>query len=194
MKSKNIDVSLVLDKLKKLLNIKSDAEFSRVLGFKSERTVNAWRQRGKVDYEKIILLALENNIDLNELFSSNNIKSISDDVEKISYKKDEFLNFSSPEEEFVFFYLKREIKRGLLSIIFSPAHEFLTRCLKKIEISNKELDLNNAKLILIKKIEECKINKLIDSEIKRQKVISEIINEFSNFECYVLMKFKEHFF
>jgi len=194
MNNKNIDVSLVLDKLKKFLNIKSDAEFSRILGFKSERTVNAWRQRGKVDYEKIILLALKNNIDLNKLFRSDNSKNISN--VKMNYKKNELLNvnFSSPEEEFVFFYLKREMKRGLLNIIFSPTHEFLTRCLKKIDISNKDLDVNKAKLILIKKIEKCEINKLIDSEIKRQKVVSEIINEFSNFECYILMKFKEYFF
>jgi len=40
------------------------------LGFKSERTVNAWRQRNTLNFQRIIEVAKKNNISLDYLFSN----------------------------------------------------------------------------------------------------------------------------
>lgn len=176
-----IDASSVLDKLKDNLKISSDKELANILDL-SNKTIAAWRIRNTFDCKKIIEIAINYGIDLNYLF----LDSVKEDN---SDKPNEF-------EEYVIFQLKKikKLDRNNIFLFFNPTNELLTRCLKQnkdIDFSN--LNKKNAKSVLISLINKCKLNFIIDSGIKRNKLIQEIEEEFSNIECYVLLKFKDYF-
>jgi len=177
-----IDINSVLDKLKEFFNIKNDKDLSIKLGFK-ESTVNSWRQRNTLNFQKVIEVAIKNNIDLNYLFNPNfnniNVKN----------ELDELI------EEFIFYYLKKEKKldrNSILNLIFNPIEELLIRCLKKVD-GKLNLTKKEAKSQLINIIQNCKINFLIDSPNKKELLIKEIEENYSNLECYVILKYKDKF-
>lgn len=59
----------VIKRLKELLKIKTDLELATILGVKPN-TISSWKKRNSLQFETIIELCKENNIDLNELFYS----------------------------------------------------------------------------------------------------------------------------
>jgi transcriptional regulator with XRE-family HTH domain len=176
-----IDVVSVIEKLKNALKISSDKELANLLDI-SYKTVAAWKQRKTLDFKKIIELAITYGVDLNYLF----LESVK---EEKSDKPSEF-------EEYVIYQLRKikKLDRNNIFLFFNPTFEFLTRCLKQTDdFDFSQLNKKNAKSVLISFIRKCKKNVFLDSEMKRDKLVVEIEEEFSNIECYVLLKFKEYF-
>ncbi len=175
-----IDINSVIDKLKKIFKVKSDVDLSRKLGF-SDRVVTTWKQRNTLNFEKIIEIAIEKDIDLNYLFKNNN--DVNNEIVDNLF------------DEFIIFYLKKQKKidrSSILNLFFNPLKELLTRCLKK-EDFDKTIDRANAKQQLINLINNCKISIFFDSQKKRDLLIKEIEEDYSNLECYVLLKYRKYF-
>lgn len=99
-------------------------------------------------------------------------------------------------EDYVITVLKRDLRldRSKISNLFFPGSEFITRHLKKIDSSNQiDLNVNNAKQKFIEFIKDTRISSILDTEIKRQEVINDIENKFSNIEVYLLLKYPNKF-
>ena len=93
-------------------------------------------------------------------------------------------------EEYIIINLKRQhrLERKFINLFF-PTAEFITRHLKNVDqetITN--VTITNAKYKLINYIKKIKLNKLLDAESKRKKIIEEIENDFADVEIYVLLK------
>lgn len=61
------DIKKVLKTLKHKLKIKTDKELSGIFGVKPN-TVSSWKTRNTIDYERLIAICRNHNLDLNELF------------------------------------------------------------------------------------------------------------------------------
>ncbi len=99
-------------------------------------------------------------------------------------------------EEYILKNLKRHYKleRNFLNLFF-PVSEFISRYLKDINEEYIEyVTVENAKMKFIIFLQKVKLNKFIDSDKKREKVILVIEKEYSNIEIYVLLKHKNLFF
>ena len=48
-----VDKSIIINELKKYLNIKTDSEFAKFLGLK-QNTISSWKSRNSLDYDLII--------------------------------------------------------------------------------------------------------------------------------------------
>jgi len=93
-------------------------------------------------------------------------------------------------QEYILINLKRKhkLERKFINLFF-PTSEFITRHLTNVDkgaVTN--ITISNAKHKLINFIKQVKLNKILDSESKRKKVIEEIKNDFANVEIYVLLK------
>ena len=177
-----ININRIINNLKILTSSKTDAELSQKLGL-GQKAVAVWKSRNSLNLQKIIEFALENNYSLDLIFKEDLL-----DNKNISIK--------DPFEEFVFFYLKKIKKldrNSFLNILFNPTMNLLTRCLKQFENENIFFSKTNSKEVLLNLIQKCNLNFLIDSEIKRKKLLEEIEEEFSNLECYVILKFRDKF-
>jgi len=67
----------------------------------------------------------------------------------------------------------KKLDRNNIFLFFNPTYELLTRCLKQnknIDFSN--LNKRNAKSVLISLVNKCKMNFILDSGIKRNKLIT----------------------
>jgi len=177
-----MDKIKIIDNLKNMLNCKTDFELAEKLGL-NKRTISVWRQRNSVNLEKIIEYAVENNLDLNVLFKTK-IFELLEEEPKIDLL-----------EEFIVFYLKKIKKidrKNIFNLLFYPSVELLTFCLKQ-----KEIDIffskANAKNILISIIKDCKLNSLLHSNKKREELTNEIQENYSNLECYVILKYRDYF-
>ena len=98
-------------------------------------------------------------------------------------------------EEYIIKNLKRQhkLERNFLNLFF-PVSEFISRYLKEIDDEYVEyVTVENAKMKLIKFLQKVKLNKYIDSDNKREKVILAIEKEYSKVEIYVLLKHKNLF-
>lgn len=62
-----LDTSKILQKIKKMVGVKTDLELSKLLHVKPN-TISSWKKRNSLQYESIIALCQEHNVDLNELF------------------------------------------------------------------------------------------------------------------------------
>jgi len=70
MQGKNsLNANLVLQKIKKALNISTDIQLSEFLNIKPN-TISTWKKRNSLDYASIIAISELYEIDLNELFFS----------------------------------------------------------------------------------------------------------------------------
>ncbi|RNL84089.1 hypothetical protein ED312_14190 [Sinomicrobium pectinilyticum] len=98
----NVDVTLLLKKLKNHLGIQTNIELSRVLDVKPN-TISTWKRRNSLDYELIISICNMLDIDLNALFSteytrnrsSNSILAVPIEAHYqyvSNYQKEEFLD------------------------------------------------------------------------------------------------------
>jgi len=178
-----IDTFRVINNLKILTNSKNDSELSTKLGL-NQRAVANWKTRNNLNIDKIIKFALENNYSLDLIFKGNLSISDSDKI--------------NPIEEFIIFYLKKIKKldrNNFLNILLNPTIDLLGRCLKQdysIDLI-KNLSQENAKNVLIDLIKRYDLSILIDTELKRKKLIEEIKEEFSNLECYVILKYRDYF-
>lgn len=65
MNENQINIENILNRIKRSLELKNDNELSEVLQLSSRSLINHWKKNNKVDYEKIILLCKNNNLDLN---------------------------------------------------------------------------------------------------------------------------------
>lgn len=75
----------LINKIKKIENVKTDPEIAEILGVLPS-TFRGWIQRDAVQHETIILYALKKNIDLNSLYSeTENIKSIEKSCDEVVF-------------------------------------------------------------------------------------------------------------
>src|SRR5690606_27314989 len=61
------NAKLIIQRIRQGLNINSDKEFCLMLGIK-QNTLSTWKKRDTLDFNKIISLCEQNNLDLNEIF------------------------------------------------------------------------------------------------------------------------------
>lgn len=64
---KSHNAILIIDKLKKHLNINTDLDLSELLNVRPN-TISTWKKRNSLDFNLIVALCEKNNIDLNDLF------------------------------------------------------------------------------------------------------------------------------
>ncbi|WP_461534363.1 LexA family transcriptional regulator [Sinomicrobium sp.] len=64
---KSLNAILILEKLKKHLQIKTNTELARILNVKPN-TISTWKRRNSVDYELIVSICQQQGIDLNTVF------------------------------------------------------------------------------------------------------------------------------
>ncbi len=79
-----LDATIVLNRLKLYLNVKTDLQLSTLLKVKPN-TITSWKKRNSLQFESIIDICEINEIDLNELFYGiNRLKTVqnNDDVEE----------------------------------------------------------------------------------------------------------------
>jgi len=174
-----IDVNNVIDKLKKFFNVKTDVELSRKLGF-SDRVVTTWKQRNTLNFEKIIEVAIKENIDLNYLFKR--------DLKKQNEEIYDFNLF----EDFIFYNLKRTIFKESFFNKFNANLQFLFKVVKE-SISYVNFTREDAKKVLIEIIKNYEINSILDSDVKKENVMKFIEENLSNIECYVFLSKFEKF-
>ena len=106
-----------------------------------------------------------------------------------NYKEDEE-EIPQYLQEYILINLKRKhkLERKFINLFF-PTAEFITRHLSNVdEDTVTNVTIANAKNKLINFIKQVKLNKILDAESKRKKVIEEIKNDFANVEIYVLLK------
>lgn len=65
------NAKLIIQTIKDSLGIKNDKEFCKILDIK-QNTLSTWRKRDTLDFNKIISICEENNLDLNEVFFPEN--------------------------------------------------------------------------------------------------------------------------
>jgi len=194
-----MNISNILKKLKDVVGVKSDKELASLLDV-SYSTIAAWKKRNTLDFQKVIKFALEHSIDLNYLFADTFIFNENSKNNKIQNTKNQEPN---EFEEYVIFQLKKikKLDRNSFFSLLNPKKEFLTRCLEQFKEKKEEmfmdgiefLTVKNAKSVLISLIKKCKKNPILDSKTKEKNVILEVEENFSNIECYVLLKFPEYF-
>lgn len=197
-----MNISNILKKLKDVVGVKSDKELASLLDV-SYPTIAAWKKRNTLDFQKVIKFAVEHSIDLNYLFADAFIFNENSKDNKIQNTKNQEPN---EFEEYVIFQLKKikKLDRNSFFSLLNPKKEFLTRCLEQFkEIKEKReemfmydtefLTVKNAKSVLISLIKKCKKSPILDSKTKEKNVILEVEENFSNIECYVLLKFPEYF-
>ena len=197
-----MNISNILKKLKDVVGVKSDKELASLLNV-SYPTIAAWKKRNTLDFQKVIKFAVEHSIDLNYLFADAFIFNENSKDNKIQNTKNQEPN---EFEEYVIFQLKKieKLDRNSFFSLLNPKKEFLTRCLEQFkEIKEKReemfmydtefLTVKNAKSVLISLIKKCKKSPILDSKTKEKNVILEVEENFSNIECYVLLKFPEYF-
>lgn len=98
-------------------------------------------------------------------------------------------------EDHIIHNLKRthNLNRSFYSILF-PGSEFLTRHLRDLTTENLSgLTIANAKDRLKSFLSSVKLSKFLDSEQKREKVIEEIDDKFSDVEIYLILKYPDKF-
>ncbi|NOQ32116.1 MAG: hypothetical protein GQ570_13450 [Helicobacteraceae bacterium] len=123
------------------------------------------------------------------------------DVDKDTLKKQ--LQLSSTNEidpsleEYIVINLKRfhKLDRGKLFNLFFPSSEFITRNLKKIEtiINLNDLSISNARIKFNEFLTKATLNKVLDTELKRKKILEEINTEYVDLELYVILKHRRKF-
>ena len=172
-----INVEKVINKLKEIFGVKTDVELSRKLGF-SNRVVTTWKQRNTLNFEKIIEIAIEKNIDLNYLFKPQKNESLEFEIDLL--------------EEFVFYNLKRTLFKENIFNKFNANIQFLFKVVQE----NKDYvnyTKENAKEVLLNIIKNYEIKSLLESNIKKENVIKLIKEEMSNLDCYVFLKYFDKF-
>ena len=173
-----INVEEVINKLKKIFDVKTDVELSRKLGF-SDRVVTTWKQRNTLNFEKIIEIAIEKDLDLNYIFKFKNNKDLKSNIDLL--------------EEFVFYNLKRTLlfKENIFNK-FNANIQFLFKIVKeKRDYVNYTKE--NAKEVLLNIVKNYEIKSLLDSDFKKENVIKLIEEEMSNLDCYVFFKYFDKF-
>ena len=172
-----INIEEVINKLKKIFNVKTDVELSRKLGF-SDRVVTTWKQRNTLNFEKVIETAIEKNIDLNYLFKPQKNENLKFDIDLL--------------EEFVFYNLKRTLFKENIFNKFNANIQFLFKVVKERK-DYVNFQKENAKEILLNIIKNYEIKSLLDSDVKKENVIKLIKEEMSNLDCYVFLKYFDKF-
>lgn len=111
-----------------------------------------------------------------------------DKLETFSYIQDPIF------EDYVITNLKsvKNINRNFLNL-WSPSREFLTRNLKKFNISQEDFSANEAKEKLIKFLSDAELSMFADSKNKQKEAIEFVQNNISNIEAYILLKYPEKF-
>jgi len=170
-----IDINIVLDRLKNILNLKRDIDLSEKLG-RSRSTVAVWRKRGNIDYETIIEFAIKNNISLDFLFKNEKIK------------EDEVDLSNKLLEEFVFYNLKRTLFKENIFNKFNANIQFLFRVVREKKNYVNYIK-ENAKEVLLNIVKNYEIKSLLESDIKKENIIKLIEEEMSNLDCYVFLKY-----
>ncbi|MGO3708318.1 MAG: helix-turn-helix domain-containing protein [Mesonia hippocampi] len=69
-----IEVIDVLERLKNKFNVKTDRKLCKLLGVKPN-TLSNWKKRNRLDYEAILTICKQNNLDLNYIFYNTPEKS-----------------------------------------------------------------------------------------------------------------------
>jgi hypothetical protein len=172
-----LNVEDVINKLKQIFNVKTDVELSRILGF-SDRVVTTWKQRNTLNFEKIIEIAIKENIDLNYLFKSKD--------NSIKFKNDDFL------EEFIFYNLKRTLFK---ETIFNKLNANIYLLFKIVKEKKDYVNYSreNAKEVLLEIIKNYEIKSILESDSKKENVIKLIEEEMSHLDCYVFLKYFDKF-
>ena len=165
----------IIKKLKEKTNIETNKALSESMGVNPNQ-VNVWVNKNSINYHIVIDYCDKNDISLDWLFLDKKYE-ISDNV-----YNNEFL------VDHIVVSLKRfkETGRSLFLNYFSKTN--LQKEIEALLKYNKPL-LDNSKNLLVKLIENSSLNKFMDTETKRFKIINEIKNNFSQLECYVLIKY-----
>jgi len=112
-----------------------------------------------------------------------------DNLEQFNYVIDPIF------EDYVVHNLKRvhRLNRSAFSILF-PGSEFITRHIRNLSKEDiSGLTIENAKDKFKVFLSSVTLSKFLDSEKKRQTVIDEIDNNFSDIEIYLILKYPEKF-
>lgn len=172
---------------------------TKLLGI-SEVSYYRWKK------ERMIIDLLEKYFTENELkeFIENNkitklelIKDLSTEEIKDILNNKEKIDFMPFLEDYIIINLKRfhKLDRKKIFNFFFPTSEFITRNLKKIEsiINLDDLDIYNARDKFKTFIKHAELKILIDTEMKRNNILKEIDQDFSDIELYVILKHRNKF-
>jgi len=125
------------------------------------------------------------------------IKEISTDDLKKQLSTQVTDAFNNALEDYIVINLKRfhKMDRNKIFNLFFPSSEFITRHLKQIEsLTNlHDLTIENARDKFKEFLTKIPINKFLDSEQKRQKILEEIDIEYADIELYVILKHRRKF-
>jgi len=127
-----------------------------------------------------------------ELIKNLTLDSLQNQVEKSPNKV-----FEDAMEDYIVINIKRFYKmdRNKFFNLFFPSPEFITRHLKQLEtiITLNDLTIENARQKFIEFIQKVPLNKFLDSEKKREKILQEIDLEYADIELYVILKHRRKF-
>jgi len=174
--------------IKKLLQI-SDVSYYR---WKKERPIFDFLEKyfSKIELEEFLKTGKIEKLDLIKNFDKNDLKQ-----QLASSNNEE--NFNYALEDYVVINLKRfhKMDRNKIFHLFFPSSEFITRHLKQIEST---IDLNDLTVVNARKkfkefLTKVPLNKFLDSENKREKVLEEIDQDYADIELYVILKHRRKF-
>ncbi|MDR2221667.1 MAG: helix-turn-helix domain-containing protein [Flavobacteriaceae bacterium] len=139
-----LDATAVLKKLKRVLGIKTDLQLSILLDVKPN-TISSWKKRNSLQYENLIALCKEHNIDLNTLFFEN-YKS-----DKEHTKEGRQVKMISTEQYFEYFLDPVKTLAGAPSYIFPTVDEIDTAF--QVSSNNMFPTIKVTSYVLTKKID-----------------------------------------
>lgn len=178
-----VDVKTIIKRLKEKTNVETNKALCEKMGINPNQ-VNVWLNKNSINYHIVIDYCDRNGISLDWLFLDKKYE-ISDNI----YDNEILVDH-------IVISLKRikRIDRSNLLNYFIPTAEFITRYLKKIDTNFVEdLSIYNAREKMIDFLQKVELNRFLDTEIKRHKIIEEIKKEFSSIECYVMLKYPHYF-
>lgn len=68
MQEKILNTKIIIDKLKKIYNLHSDTDISKLFNLSNPSILTNWKQRNSLDFNKLLFLLKEKNVDLNDFF------------------------------------------------------------------------------------------------------------------------------
>ncbi|SFW38102.1 Bacteriophage CI repressor helix-turn-helix domain-containing protein [Sinomicrobium oceani] len=194
----NVDVTLLLKKLKSHLGIHTNIELSRVLDVKPN-TISTWKRRNSLDYELIISICNMLDIDLNTLFSNeytrnrtaNSILAIPIEAHYqyvSNYQKDDFLD-KMPKCSLPFAFSNPETRAfQMAGVSMSPTLREGTYVIgEKITDRNKIED--SSVCVLVSKLRGIHINRVMKDS--NNPYILNLMNDNSNFPNNIVMPIEE---
>jgi len=196
----------IIKRLKQKTNIETNKALSKSMGVNPNQ-VNVWLNKNSINYHVVIDYCDRNDISLDWLFLDKKYE-IDDDIIVLvktilnSYSKKELMNCLNKliknnsdniyDNEFLVDHVAVSLKRfkesgrSLFLKYFSK-----TNLQKEIEtlLKHDKPLIDNSKDLLVELITNSSLNKFMDTETKRFKIVNEIKNDFSQFECYILIKY-----